>query len=55
MLHLDRSLAGFFRYLDKRIGLDNVLVALTADHGFLNVPEYSQSQGLPACASIPGS
>jgi len=47
MLHLDRSLAGFFRYLDKRIGLDNVLVALTADHGFLNVPEYSQSQGLP--------
>src|SRR5258707_4890833 len=47
MLHLDRSLAGFFRYLDKRIGLDNVLIALTADHGFLNVPEYSQSQGLP--------
>jgi len=47
MLHLDRSLAGFFRYLDKRIGFDNVLIALTADHGFLNVPEYSQSQGLP--------
>jgi hypothetical protein len=47
MLHLDRSLAGFFRYLDKRIGLDNVLVALTADHGFLNVPEYGQSQSLP--------
>lgn len=47
MLHLDRSLAGFFRYLDKRLGLDSVLIALTADHGFLNVPEYSQSQGLP--------
>jgi hypothetical protein len=47
LLHLDRSLAGFFRYLEKRIGLDNVLIALTADHGFLNVPEYSQSQGLP--------
>ena len=47
MLHLDRSLAGFFRYLDKRLGLDNVLVALTADHGFLNVPEYARSQGLP--------
>jgi len=47
MLHLDRSLAGFFRYLEKRIGLDNVLIALTADHGFLNVPEYAQSQGLP--------
>jgi arylsulfatase A-like enzyme len=47
MLHLDRSLAGFFRYLDKRFGLDKVLIALTADHGFLNVPEYSRSQGLP--------
>jgi hypothetical protein len=47
MLHLDRSLAGFFRYLDKRFGPDNVLIALTADHGFLNVPEYSAAQGLP--------
>jgi len=47
MLYLDRSLAAFFRYLDKRLGLDNVLIALTADHGFQNVPEYSQSLGLP--------
>jgi hypothetical protein len=47
MLHLDRSLAGFFGYLDKQVGLDNVLIALTADHGFLNVPEYSATQGLP--------
>jgi len=47
MLHLDRSLAGFFGYLDKQVGLDNVLIALTSDHGFLNVPEYSATQGLP--------
>jgi len=47
MLHLDPSLAGFFRYVDKRLRLDSVLIALTADHGFLNVPEYAQSQGLP--------
>jgi len=46
-LHLDRSLATFFGYLAKRFGLDNVLIALTADHGFLNAPEYSASQGLP--------
>jgi predicted AlkP superfamily pyrophosphatase or phosphodiesterase len=38
---LDRMLAGFFSYLDKRIGMDNVLVVLTADHGFPNVPEFS--------------
>ena len=31
---LDRMVADFFNYLDKRIGMDNVLVVLTADHGF---------------------
>jgi predicted AlkP superfamily pyrophosphatase or phosphodiesterase len=41
---LDRMLAGFFSYLDQRVGMDNVLVVLTADHGFPNVPEFSASQ-----------
>lgn len=40
---LDRLLANFFNYLDKRVGLDNTMVVLTADHGFPNVPEFSQS------------
>jgi len=38
---LDRMLASLFGYLDKRLGMDNVLVVLTADHGFPNVPEFS--------------
>jgi hypothetical protein len=46
LLRVDRALAGFFEYLDKRIGLDKVLIALTADHGFMNAPEYSASIGL---------
>jgi hypothetical protein len=46
LLRVDRALAGFFDYLDKRIGLDKVLIALTADHGFMNAPEYSASIGL---------
>jgi len=46
LLRVDRLLAGFFEYLDKRIGLDKVLIALTADHGFMNAPEYSASIGL---------
>jgi hypothetical protein len=46
LLRVDRALAGFFDYLDKRIGLDKVVVALTADHGFMNAPEYSASIGL---------
>jgi predicted AlkP superfamily pyrophosphatase or phosphodiesterase len=47
MLRLDHALAGFFAYLAKRIGLNNTLIAFTADHGFLNVPEYSAARGLP--------
>lgn len=45
---LDRMLAGFFSFLDKRVGMDNVVVVLTADHGFANVPEFSQSQHVDA-------
>ena len=43
---MDRALAGFFDYLDQRIGLDKVVIALTADHGFMNAPEYSAAIGL---------
>jgi hypothetical protein len=46
LLRLDRALAGFFLYLDRRIGLDKVLIAVTSDHGFMNVPEYSAALGL---------
>ena len=45
---LDRMLADFFNYLDKRVGMDNVLVVLTADHGFPNTPEFSQTQHIDA-------
>lgn len=45
---LDRMLARFFGYLDQRIGMDNVLVVLTADHGFANVPEFSRTRGIDA-------
>jgi arylsulfatase A-like enzyme len=46
LLRVDRALAAFFEYLDKRFGADKVLVALTADHGFMNAPEYSARIGL---------
>jgi hypothetical protein len=41
LLRLDRILSNLFSYIDKRIGMDNVLVVLTADHGFPNTPEFS--------------
>ena len=45
-LRLDRVFAEFFQYLDNWVGLDNVLITLSADHGFMNVPEYSASKFL---------
>ena len=47
-VRLDRIFAELFDYLDKRIGLQNVLITLSADHGFMNVPEYSASRNLDA-------
>src|SRR5207247_9056362 len=40
-IRLDRIFAELFDYLDGRIGLQNVLITLSADHGFMTVPEYS--------------
>ena len=45
---LDRMLAGFFKYLDQKVGSDNYLVVLTADHGFANSAEFSQRQHIDA-------
>jgi hypothetical protein len=45
---LDRLLGAFFKNLDQRIGRDNVLMVLTADHGFANTAEFSQERHLDA-------
>ncbi|MGB9773337.1 MAG: alkaline phosphatase family protein [Bacteroidota bacterium] len=47
-LRLDRQLAGFFQYLDKKFGKGEVLLVLTADHGVAPNPEYASSHGLDA-------
>jgi predicted AlkP superfamily pyrophosphatase or phosphodiesterase len=47
-VRLDRVFADFFGYLDKWVGLGNVLITLSADHGFMNIPEYSASKNLDA-------
>src|SRR6185295_7067971 len=46
MLRLDRARAAFFEYLDRRIGLDKVVITLSADHGFMNAPEFSANSGI---------
>ena len=45
-LRTDRQLASFFSYLDKQIGMDNCVIALTGDHGVGMVPEYADEKKL---------
>lgn len=48
LIHLDRTLEMFFDGIDRRIGLDNVVVSLSADHGVLPVPEVMTASGTAA-------
>jgi predicted AlkP superfamily pyrophosphatase or phosphodiesterase len=43
---LDRDLDSFFSYLDKKIGLANVMIALTADHGVAPIPSEAAKLGI---------
>jgi predicted AlkP superfamily pyrophosphatase or phosphodiesterase len=43
---LDRSLADLFAYVDKKVGLENTLIVLSADHGQPEIPGYLHSLGI---------
>lgn len=45
VLQLDRLLERFWKDLDAKVGKDQYVVVLTADHGFMPAVEYSASQG----------
>ncbi|HEY6302323.1 MAG TPA: alkaline phosphatase family protein [Terriglobales bacterium] len=47
-LELDRSLAEFFTFLGHQIGMANVWMALSADHGIAPLPEFAKTLRLPA-------
>ena len=44
-IKLDRYLGNFFEFLDNKVGLNNILFVLTADHGGLPLPEYLVANG----------
>lgn len=44
LVRLDKAIGEFIDYLDKRIGRDNYILALTADHGFPEVVEYKHQK-----------
>ena len=48
VLQLDRTLAGLLQFVDKRVGLEHVLIVLSADHGMSELPEYMSEQGMEA-------
>ena len=47
-LELDRQLAEFIAFLGHQVGLANIWMALSADHGIAPLPEFAKSLRLPA-------
>ena len=52
-LRTDRDLAQFFDDLDKLVGLDNVWIALSADHGVAPTPAFIQEHKLGMGSTLP--
>jgi hypothetical protein len=48
ILHLDRTLADLFGFIDARVGLDKTLIVLSADHGGPEAPGYLNELGFKA-------
>jgi predicted AlkP superfamily pyrophosphatase or phosphodiesterase len=47
-LRLDKDLASFFQFLDQKVGKENYLVFLTADHGAAHAIGFMQDHHVPA-------
>jgi predicted AlkP superfamily pyrophosphatase or phosphodiesterase len=48
LVQLDKDLADLFTHLDKVVGRGNYVVALSADHGVMPIPEDMQTSGADA-------
>src|SRR6266481_7764795 len=48
LAQLDKDLAKLFAHLDKKVGRGNYVVALSADHGVVPIPEDMQKSGMDA-------
>ena len=46
-IRTDRLLGKLFQFLDARIGMRNILVVMTADHGVAPLPEVMQERKMP--------
>jgi predicted AlkP superfamily pyrophosphatase or phosphodiesterase len=48
LLHLDRTLGSLMRMLDREVGEDRWVLALTGDHGTMTMPEHLSEEGVQA-------
>jgi predicted AlkP superfamily pyrophosphatase or phosphodiesterase len=46
LLNLDRTLGELLDFIDEHVGLEHVLLSLSADHGVAMLPELATSKGL---------
>ncbi|MGI9532901.1 alkaline phosphatase family protein, partial [Lutimonas sp.] len=46
VLQLDKTLKSLFEFIDKKVGMDNTLIVLSADHGMAEMPEYMNEKGM---------
>ncbi|KAF0215020.1 MAG: hypothetical protein FD167_5227 [bacterium] len=46
IIRTDETIGSFLDELDKRLGLNNILVVLTADHGVAPIPAYARQHNL---------
>ncbi|MDQ6704537.1 MAG: alkaline phosphatase family protein [Acidobacteriota bacterium] len=53
-IRTDRLLGKLFAFIDQKIGMQNVLVVMTADHGVAPLPEISQGRKMPGGRMPPG-
>lgn len=49
LLRLDADLGAFLEHVEAIVGSEHLLVALTADHGVLELPEWLRETGQSAC------
>jgi hypothetical protein len=46
-VRLDQYIARLLAYLDEEVGMENVLLFLTSDHGVSHVPDFLADHGIP--------
>lgn len=48
LLRLDRDLSDLFKFIDQKVGINNTLIILSADHGASEAPELAKTFGIDA-------